>query len=280
MFKMKRARLWPRIFRRINTAACVIVKNEQNDISEWIAYHLAIGFDTILLFDNMSNDGTSRIVDKYAGMYDVRRIAWNDTSTRYQVKAYNSALRMLRQDYDWLCFIDADEFLLLKHHASIREFVADHANCPAVAVNWAIFGSSGLQQRPSGLVIENFLQRSDVSFAPNRHVKCLVQPRQTKYCVNAHYFEVKGGFVSPLGKPLHWELPGLSSDMPEYDSARINHYFVKSSQQWSGKMKRGYHDTQRSIEIFSIYDRNEVFDRDILGLSPAAHKIMSKLQVM
>lgn len=278
MFKLKQARLWPRIFRRLNTAARVIVKDEQDDISEWIAYHLAIGFDTIVLFDNMSNDGTSRVVDKYAGMYDVRRIAWNDTSAHYQVNAYNSALKMLRRDYDWLCFIDADEFLLLKQHASIREFVADLANCPAVAVNWAIFGSSGRQQRPSGLVIENFLQRSDVSFAPNRHVKCLVQPRRTKYCVNAHYFEVKGGFVSPLGKPLHWELPGLSSGMPEYDLAQINHYFVKSSQQWTEKMKRGYHDTQRSVEIFSTYDRNDVFDRDILSLAPAVNKIMSKLQ--
>ncbi|MFZ1430844.1 MAG: glycosyltransferase family 2 protein [Geminicoccaceae bacterium] len=278
MLRMKLVRLWPQIFKQIKTAVCVIVKNERNDISEWIAYHLAIGFDTVLLFDNMSDDDTSSIVDVYARKYDVRRVAWSDTSTYYQVNAYNAALEMLRQDYDWLCFIDADEFVLLKHHVSIREFVADFPSCAAIAVNWAIFGSSGLQQRPDGLVIENFLQRSDASFAPNRHVKCFVQPRRTNHCVNAHYFEVDGSIVSPLGKALNWELPGLSSSMPEYDIAQINHYFVKSSHQWADKMKRGYHDIKRSVDLFSLYDRNDVFDKDILSFAPKVHKIMNKLE--
>ena len=275
---MKRVQLWLQKFRRTKTAACIVVKNEQDDIGEWIAYHLAIGFDSILLFDNASDDATSRIVDAYARKYDVRRIFWNDTSRYYQVNAYNAALKMLRHEHDWLCFIDADEFLVLKHHVSIREFVGDFSGSAGIAVNWALFGSSGLHERPNGLVIENFLHRSDASFAPNRHVKCLVQPRRTRYCVNAHFFGIDGTFVSPLGEPLDWESPGLSSRPPEYGAAQINHYFVKSFDQWKNKLNRGYHDTQRLIDTFSIYDRNEIFDAVIVHLASKVHAIMAEIE--
>src|SRR5262245_50958284 len=98
-------RLWPNMHSPGRTAVCAIVRNEQNDISEWIAYHLVLKFDTILVFDNMSNDDTPRILDAYARKYDVRRVPWTDTSRLFQVRAYDAALKMLRRDCDWLCFI-------------------------------------------------------------------------------------------------------------------------------------------------------------------------------
>lgn len=37
-------------------AICTIVKNENHYIRNWVSYHLRLGFDTIYLYDNNSDN--------------------------------------------------------------------------------------------------------------------------------------------------------------------------------------------------------------------------------
>ena len=47
--------------------------------------------------------------------------------------------------------------------------------------------------------------------------------------------------------------------------AQVNHYFVRSREEWGEKVRRGYADgTVRPLEMFADYDRNEVEERSIL----------------
>ena len=34
------------------SAICVFVRDEEDSIQEWIAYHALVGFDTVIVYDN------------------------------------------------------------------------------------------------------------------------------------------------------------------------------------------------------------------------------------
>jgi hypothetical protein len=41
----------------MSSAVCLIAKNEERAIAEWLAYQLVIGFDRIYVYDNESDTG-------------------------------------------------------------------------------------------------------------------------------------------------------------------------------------------------------------------------------
>jgi hypothetical protein len=46
----------------MKTAVCAICKNELPYILEWIFHQKNVGFDTIYIYDNDSDDGTSELL--------------------------------------------------------------------------------------------------------------------------------------------------------------------------------------------------------------------------
>ena len=43
---------------------CLMVRDEKDYVCEWRAYHRSIGFETIIVIDNESTDGTQDIQQK------------------------------------------------------------------------------------------------------------------------------------------------------------------------------------------------------------------------
>lgn len=255
-------------------AACLIVRNEQPSLAEWMAYHLAIGFDALLVFDNGSTDSTRPLIDLFARSHDVRCIDWPMTTPDYQIRAYEAALGRFGAAFDWIGFIDADEFVVPLQDASIQAAMAGYADAAAVAIPWAIFGSSGHDAAPAGLAIDSFRRRGVAEFVVHRHVKTILRPGRTHGCINPHCFAVDGPYVTPQGDAVVWETPGLMAGAAVFERLQINHYFVKSQAQWRDKLRRGYHDIQRDAAAFAAYDRNEVEDTAILRFLPATLAVL------
>ena len=71
---------------------CLMVKDEKDYVCEWLAYHRSVGFQTVLVIDNDSTDGTDVILRKLrdAGLIDLMR--WSTRSDGYnQMMAYKAA---------------------------------------------------------------------------------------------------------------------------------------------------------------------------------------------
>jgi glycosyltransferase involved in cell wall biosynthesis len=249
--------------------ACAIARNEADGIAEWIAYHLAIGFDALIVYDNASTDETRQLVAKMSRVGDVRCIEWKDRTTSFQMQAYQEALERFGAEFEWLFFLDADEFVLPLSHLSIGPVMARYpSDVAAVGFNWMMYGSSGLEHQPEDLlVIEAFQRRSEPSFWGNRHVKSAVRPHRTLSCFNPHVFEVLGRYVLADGQEAEWESAGIAANPPSgHEAARINHYFTKSRGQWDAKLEknRGNEQWQRDPADWDRCDRNEVCDDRIL----------------
>lgn len=236
---------------------CCIIKDEDDVIEEWVAFHLAVGVDHILLIDNGPSKDLPRILAPYIAAGKVELVHfW--TRGRQQQRAYDRALRYMSGKTRWLGFIDADEYLFPSVDKDLPTVFRDFDDYVAVSVNWVAFGSNGHQSPPPGFVIENFTDRGDMdhrlpmprlrdntfpedhpfAYRPmNTHVKTVVDPSRTIRLRTAHHYKYLPGLTAvtenktPIDSPI--------TDTVSIERLRINHYWSKSLDQLLRKISKG-----------------------------------------
>jgi glycosyltransferase involved in cell wall biosynthesis len=269
----------------MKTAICLIVRNEARDIAEWIAFHALVGFDTHIIFDTRSDDATPAIIQAAGRTYDIRFHDWPDSTPRSQVLAYEAACEAYRLEFDWIAFVDSDEFVIPGAHVPINDYLARFDGFSGLAMPWAIYGANGHADFPEAMVIDAFSRRADTDFSVVRHVKSIIRPGFAGRCLNPHCFELRGhrlgSYCDTHGREMAWQeaaewggiIPGVARDLPDYADGRINHYFTRSRAHWLRKLQRGYPSDHaiRKMEEFDEYDRNDMSD-------PIAHRYLSDLR--
>lgn len=265
-------------------AACVIVKNEGDGILEWGLYHHLIGFETLIIIDDGSTDHTPREIAKLARFCDVRGHKYNRLLGDTQPRAYHRVCSRYQSEFDWIAFIDADEFIFSPHEDHIHQLLQRHHQAAAIGLPWLFFGSSGHETKPNDLVLNSYTKRAQFNkFSPQLHVKTLVRPDKVMRCINPHAFEVEGDYVGPDGQVLQWaQKRGIMDKYSDYSSWRVNHYFTKSRENWVQRMVRGQlgANTQRTPKDFTTYDKNDVADESALTLAAKVRELIDQLNAM
>jgi hypothetical protein len=227
----------------MKVALVCIAKNEENYIGEWVNYHTKLGFDKIFIYEN---DWDCNLISE-----NIVKIKIN--GPRQQIPAYNHFINTYKNEYDWVAFFDVDEFLVLKKHNNIKEFINDYRDESAIGVNWVFFGDNNQKEINEYSVISRFTKRQ---LQPNEHIKSLVNLKnvRTMYvhnhvgpCVDTNRKRIDNTPFNPNG-PI--------------DVAQINHYFVKTKEEFIKKINRGRADTgtYRDGSDFEKYNLNETED--------------------
>lgn len=277
----------------MKVAVILIVKDEERDIKEWMAYYNLIGFDSQIIFDNKSSDNTANIIKKYSKFMDVRYNYFPHDKHHCQNAAYEKALQEYGHEFDWMAFFDSDEFFSINDGTPLETWLANFKNAPAIGVNWAIYGASGHVSFPPGLVTENFLHRAPQNFGDNKHIKSIVRPGCVRNCINPHAFFLKDemgrGYVDTKNSSLEWlfvpennsHIPGVVAQDADWSTARVNHYFTRSYAHWERKLNRGYFDEDaiRKIEQFKYFDRNEILDESMRKYSTYINRKISDIGI-
>lgn len=251
---------------KYDLTAAIIIKNEGSYIKEWLKYYKIIGFEKIYVYDNESTDNTYQTLLPFIknGFVDYHLIKGSSR----QMDAYNDALIKSRKESKYIAFLDADEFIFLPKNSKsllqiINKFFSTDSKIGGVIINWLIFGSSGFDKAPKGLVTQNFLYRSNFDFSKNKHVKTICDPRKVEGVNNPHYVEYKLGYfsVNTYGK----KAKGPFTEYNANTSIRINHYFTKSKEEFLKKRNRGMADQPgiRDLSDFNDHDKNDVFDNSM-----------------
>lgn len=240
-------------------AVCAIAKDEGPYFTEWIEWHRRMGVDKFYIYDNGSTDGTHDILKPYIESGIVEYLPF--PGHRMQIAAYDDCMKRHRLDTRWIAFIDLDEFIVPKKHASITEFLREYDDVAAIEVNWLVYGSSGLDKKDDRPVMERFTRHSLSDHQLNRHVKSIVQPRRVVTMTGCHESaRLKGCTVDSHGEKV---TRNFKQRQPLHDVIRVNHYAVKSRQEFIEKQNRGRASgTQRTVpdEYFTRYDLNDVED--------------------
>ncbi len=247
-------------------AIVTCIKNEGEDLVEWLCFHRQIGVSRFVIYDNLSSDATASILAAvpFRDEIVVHRVA--DESA--QKAAFTDAIRRYRDELDWVAFIDGDEFIVPLGEGSLLDKLAeiDARGVDGFGIHWRIFGSSGHEERPKGLVTTSFVRRAGDMFRPNRHVKSIVRMAAVKAMVNQHYFRVAGPYLLDDNTEAAPDFMGVTQKPSFTQGFAIHHYITKSHAQCLRKIARGRpkpsgsESKYRPASYWTKYDRNDVKD--------------------
>lgn len=247
---------------KIRKAICCIAKDEDNYIDEWIQYHWNMGFDDIFVFQHDW---------KYAGNF----AKMPDTSTQrlhlidingpcMQLPAYNHWLKFFSLEYDWVAFLDVDEFICLRGTNSLEHILDTFRDVPSIAVNWRMFGDSGRERKPDDGDWSLLRRFTHCAKDLNHHVKQIVNLKRCRELglvvtmINPHCSNITS--VSMTGKRFYG--PFNEHDLNVTHVMELNHYFCKTREEFVDKIERGRADTETKREdgdeLFVEHNRNEV----------------------
>lgn len=238
-------------------SVCAIAKDEGPYFVEWIEWHKAQGVEKFYIYDNESTDGTREILQPYIEQGIVDYTYW--PGYRRQLAAYDDCLARHRLSSRWLAFIDLDEFIVPVRDASIPDFLRRFEQFPAVEVNWLIYGSGGARTKEPGTMMQRFRHHSLPGHLLNRHVKSIVNPRRVFNMIGCHEAaRISGHAADSHGNEIRKH---FREREPQQDVIRINHYAVRSFQEFQEKQARGRASgKQREVksEYFNQYDLNDI----------------------
>ena len=241
-------------------AVCAIAKNEGPYFVEWIEWHRRQGVDKFYIYDNESTDGTRELLEPYVRSGLVEYRYW--PGYRRQLAAYDDCLERHRLSARWIAFIDLDELIVPVKDSSIPEFLHRFEEFPVVEINWLIYGSGGAKTKTAGTMMERFKRHSEPSHYLNRHVKSIVDPRRVFGMIGCHEAaRISGHAADSHGNPIR---RNFRDREPQQDVIRIQHYAVRSYEEFLEKQKRGRASgTQKTVasEYFDRYDLNDIEEK-------------------
>ena len=253
MYKLRKNKALPQYY----LAVCAIAKNEGPYFKEWIEWHRSMGVDKFYIYDNESTDGTKEILAPYieSGLMEYNYFP----GFKKQLESYDDCLKKHRIDTRWIAFIDLDEFIVPVKDNNIPDFLKRFEDFPAVEVNWLIYGSGGAKTKEPGTMMERFRYHSKPEHYLNRHVKSIVNPRRVFGMIGCHEVaRISGRAADSHGNQIRrnfWERE------PQQDVIRINHYAVRSLEEFIEKQSRGRAAGKTrfiTMDYFNRFDLNDI----------------------
>ena len=213
----------------------VIIRDEAPYLSEWLAYHHALGVGHFFIYDNGSTDDLHEVIETWLNHGLVTLLHWPLPGG--QIDAYSHALRFFGPSVDWLAYFDVDEFVVPLVDADIPSLLARWPDAADVRIPRIDFGFSGHRTPPPELTIEAYTEVADVfrrdPSKPPR-VKSIVQPPAIS-AVGIHTATVADAPFSADGRPVPSQTVGKAC----WDYAQLNHYYTRSLEEFEAKRFRG-----------------------------------------
>lgn len=224
----------------MKVALLAVAKNEEHYINEWIEHYVNIGIDHIYIADN--NDVEDRLISHIDSKYDSSIITienWTGV-VDIQHKFYTQKCLELKNEYNWFCVFDIDEFLDVEN---IKEYIETHADADVINIKWKMMYNND---------IEEHLKVPDYSKSLKERFPDLCIMRNATKAIFKNSDNISR--VS-LHFPVYKETP---VEITVYDTVLL-HYMIKSFAEYIDKILRG----RASCRIKKYYYINESPNRII-----------------
>lgn len=255
-------------------AICCIAKYENLYIREWVEYHKSIGVDRIYIYDNNEPDGErledvigDYIKDQFCIIVDFRG------KVASQLDAYSDMYQKYGTYYDWIAFIDCDEFLTIGDNYTPKNLKSVlnssvYQNFHMIHINWMCYGDCGALDYEDGNIQERFPEPikpldfcSYYDFPENNHVKTIMRGNLSNVnFVSPHFM------IVPYCRCCNAKGENIQMDSAftqfDFSNIYIRHYQTKTIGEWVKiKMKRGYadqpyEDAIKKLQLGSFFAKN------------------------
>ena len=113
-------------------SVCVCVKNERRYLDEFVKHYLLQGADHIYIVNNGSTDGIEDWVERHDfrssltllhDPRDLKILTANAGAEGHRTLLNDNMFERAREETEWLCVVDADEFMFGKNGHTIRSYL-------------------------------------------------------------------------------------------------------------------------------------------------------------
>ena len=232
----------------IKVGLCVMCKEENLYIKEYIEYYKNLGYNHIFIYDNndVKGEKIEDVLQKEIDEGFISIINYRGNRNQPQFKAYVSCYKKNNKNYDWLSFFDVDEFLEIKPKGiKIQRFLSNerYKYCQNIKFNWLIYSDDDKLYYENKPVQKRF-KTALYEHTSNRHIKSTVRGNLTtnywKGARNPHTGNNKYNSCSSSGKKISSRTP---YNIPyDYTYGELKHYNTKSIEEYIKKIKRGRAD--------------------------------------
>ncbi len=284
--------------------ACM--RDEALFVVEWVAHHLALGFDRILVFTNDCSDGTDALLKAMAATLPVEHYdnPGPYTAGTIQKQALEMAFNLPQvRRAEWVLHIDADEYLnVMVGNRRIDDLIALFPEVDAIAIQWRHFGSAGVAHWQPGSVVETFTRceaevpvpgaEAEVGFKtlfrPQKfemigvHTPKMPRHRQVPAVVNT------AGTPMPIDALMSRRKSGYKVEAAHctWANACLHHHHVKSDDLHLLKHARGDANGRKNKKrvigssFYRLVNRNEVESTSLVGFRPAVEPIEAQIRAL
>lgn len=252
-------------------ALCCMGKCENLYIREWVEYYHDLGFDKIYIYDNNDIEGEKfdDVIKDFIDMNYCEIIDYRG-KTCCQEEAYHDCYTKHKNEYDWIAVFDIDEFLTLRKHNNIHEFLNDKQfyNYQVIHINWMCFGDNEMLDFDGRKCQDRFVTplpyniRRFKDFPENNHIKSIV--RGNLKHLSWRYITHTPWCYYRCCNPQGIECSVRSPYNPyNFDVAYLKHYYTKTIGEWIRiKAARGYGDMDKEtakkklgIDVFFMLNK-------------------------
>jgi hypothetical protein len=273
------------------------MRNDGAYAAEWIAHHLAAGFDRILVLSHDNTDGTDAVLAKLATDARVDNISFvpkGKKSVQWQALKLAQDHPLLA-DANWAMFFDCDEFLCLPEGGSIANLISKlegaQGRFDALALPWRLYGSGGQVARSDGLTPERFTKAApmDLHFPLGHLFKTLHRPDAFR-ALGVHRPRAKKSkparWLGADGNPLPEQFASNDGAISLYGveqgarRAWLNHYSLRSLDEFIAKRARGlpnHMDREIGLTYWAERNWNTEEAGEILPLLEATRMMLADL---
>lgn len=235
---------------------CLLIKNENRYINEWLEWHLSIGVERFFIYDNGSVVPIKESVEEQYKQY-CYFVDWVGEFINTQLDCYRDCLARFKDKVEWLAFIDTDEFLRPITCDNIVEFMNDYADYDALYVRWTCYNANGLVERDERPVRERFTQ--SMQFDPSQlQGKTILRPNRFQR-MGSHF--PMGGMFNRRIVLENYEIIKEPVNGP-CNKITIDHYYTRSFEEWKEKLGRGFCDPR----VTRYYDEFFTYNPDLIYL--------------
>jgi hypothetical protein len=247
----------------------VIIRDEAPYLTEWLAYHHALGVQHFFIYDNGSTDELHEVIEPWVNHGLVTLVHWPLPGG--QIDAYAHALRFYGPSLDWLAYFDVDEFVVPLVDDDIPSVLARFPDAADVRIPRIDFGFSGHRDPPRELTIEAYTQVADVfrrDPAKPPRVKTVVRPGSIS-AVGIHTATVADDARGADGSPVPSKTVGKAC----WEYVQLNHYYTRSFEEFEAKRFRGSATGRIARPAIP-------FDLPTLGVNDSATRFAERTQAM
>lgn len=216
-------------------ALVVLTNGISNNVQEWLVYHLLMGVQKIMIFDDSVPESIEQVSFHLAiqPFVDLGYVVIHDVpeSERWhakEIEVNNYFLQEYGSEYEWVGFIGSDEFIVLHQKKCLTSFLSNYTDFGGVVLQWRIFSPVGVpyhDQKRTHFEQYQYTQKQVI----RRHVKSIVQPKYVKtmhqhhatykdnWAVNFRKDRVDGPFNAALGTE-------------EFSVAELRHFWLQDMQ--------------------------------------------------